>query len=236
MFNKLEIIAESSFIHEYTHHPYQIENHLTQFLNSTEEEYQNILSLDTYINILAPTPLRAIKNSLISFLTVYCRIAIDLGLSAEKSFSVSDFFINEIEKSGSKEQLQIIYTDILYGYKHLLEKNRTVNYSFHINKSMKYIHENLYGQLYIKEISDYLEINERYFCTIFKKEVGISPKKYILKNKINTSISLLTNNELSIADISEMLGFSDPPHFSHTFRKQIGIPPTSYRKYNLFKK
>ncbi|MGL9729699.1 helix-turn-helix domain-containing protein [Enterococcus sp. DIV0756] len=230
MKKNIDVIAENSFIHEYSHHPYQIEHHLTQFLNSNDEEYHSILTLDTYVNILAPTPLRARKNSLISFLTIYCRLAIDLGLSVEKSFSVSDYFINEIERTDSSKELEVIYHDILYGYKHLLDKDRAGNYSLHIMKAIQYIHAHLYESPTLQDISDYLGINEHYFCTIFSKEVGVPPKKFIIQNKVKTAISLLSNKDLSISDIAELLKFTDTPHFIHTFKKATGLTPGAFRK------
>ncbi len=233
MVQNLERIAENSFIHEYAHHPYQIEHHLSQFLNSTDNEYQRTLTLDTYVNVLAPTPLRARKNSIISFLTIYCRIAIDLGLPAEKSFSVSDYFINETEKAETKEQLEIIFNDILYGYKHLINSNRITIYTLHVVKAIQYIHTNLYQPLRIKDIADQLGINERYFSTLFSKEVGMPPSKYVQKQKIKTAKSLLASQDLSITDISNLLHFSDTPHFCKVFKYLTGVSPSKFRNIHI---
>ena len=52
--------------------------------------YTNSLNLDTYAHILAPEPFRAMKNATICLIAIISRMVIQLGVSAEKSFSLSD--------------------------------------------------------------------------------------------------------------------------------------------------
>ena len=56
------------------------------------------------------------------------------------------------------------------------------------------------------------------------------PSRFIQYFKIQRSLEMLKNTELSIADIAEKTGFSSLVVFSSTFKSLMGISPSQYRK------
>jgi len=38
------------------------------------------------------------------------------------------------------------------------------------------------------------------------------------------------NTELTMAEISDLLGFSNPAHFSAMFKKHVGLSPVQYKR------
>lgn len=64
----------------------------------------------------------------------------------------------------------------------------------------------------------------------FHQETGMTPGEYIEQLIISRACSLLLNEEYSIADIAEELGFSDQFYFTKYFKKQMTITPSEYRK------
>ncbi|MGI6107847.1 MAG: helix-turn-helix domain-containing protein, partial [Lachnospiraceae bacterium] len=48
--------------------------------------------------------------------------------------------------------------------------------------------------------------------------------------RMSAAVILLQSTELSVADISEQIGFSSAEHFSNTFRKFSGMSPRQFRK------
>lgn len=230
MSTNLERIANQSLYTGYIHHSYDLERQLKLFLSDDKAKYVSQLQLDTYADVLAPDTIRAIKNSLISFLTLYCRFAIDLGLSPEKSFSISDYFINQIELAQNKESLAKLKDDILYGYKSLLHKVQFDNYSLHISKAIRIMQRDLYKQVSVQNIADELGINERYFSTLFKQEMGLPPAQYIQKLKIDDAKVLIQEGNYKMIEIAEILGYSSTSHFSRQFKKWLNLSPSDYRK------
>ena len=61
-------------------------------------------------------------------------------------------------------------------------------------------------------------------------ETGLSPVRYIAKQKAEKAMQLLAIHELSVEDISAILGYYDASHFIKGFKKQTGMTPTQYRK------
>lgn len=73
-------------------------------------------------------------------------------------------------------------------------------------------------------------ISERYFRKIFKEKMQISPKNYILEQKLKAAKELLCVSNKSIAEISYSIGYENPYYFSNFFKQKTGMSPSSYRK------
>lgn len=112
----------------------------------------------------------------------------------------------------------------------VLEPNFT---NLYIDKSKKYINDNLNIMLTCKDIADYCHINEIHLNRLFKKHSGETLHKYIQRKKIDYSIELLKNKDLSLSTISAMLGFPNEYYFNTYFKKAVGLPPGAYRNINL---
>ena len=84
--------------------------------------------------------------------------------------------------------------------------------------------------LYIKEIADLCNVSESYFRRLFKEYSGMSPMEYIIQYKIRRAKTLLRYNNISAAEIAELLGFGDPSYFTKKFKEYTKMTPTEYRK------
>ncbi len=69
-----------------------------------------------------------------------------------------------------------------------------------------------------------------HFLRCFKQVTGTSPLNYKLNLRINHAKQLITSTELSINQISQVVGFNDPFHFSRYFKKLTGHSPKEYRE------
>ena len=111
---------------------------------------------------------------------------------------------------------------------------RKLNHTnLYIEKSKKYINDNLNLLLTCKSVADYCYVNEIYLNRLFKKYTGETLLKYIHRKKIDYSIELLKNKNLSVGAISAMVGFPDEHYFNAFFKKAVGMPPGVYRNINL---
>lgn len=69
-----------------------------------------------------------------------------------------------------------------------------------------------------------------HFLRCFKQVTGTSPLNYKLNIRVNHAKQLITSTELSINQISQVVGFNDPFHFSRYFKKLTGHSPKEYRE------
>jgi AraC-like DNA-binding protein len=65
--------------------------------------------------------------------------------------------------------------------------------------------------------------------TLFRELTGYSPMEYLRRLRVERARELLANPSLSIKEVADGAGFSDPNHFSRVFARLDGIPPTAYR-------
>ena len=75
-----------------------------------------------------------------------------------------------------------------------------------------------------------LNYNYSYLSRVFSKNEGISIEKYLISQKIEKAKELISYNELSISEISILLGYNSISHFSRIFKKNTGFNARDYSK------
>lgn len=82
----------------------------------------------------------------------------------------------------------------------------------------------------MQEIAARYNYNNAYFSRLFKQEVGVSPKEYLMKVRLKKVQQLLISSNLSIDAIAELTGFSHGDYLSKFFKKNFKLPPNEFRK------
>jgi len=96
----------------------------------------------------------------------------------------------------------------------------------------EYLDRNYREEGCIDNAADISGITRRRFNDLFKSSFGITPNRYVTKQKIEYAKQLLCLNELSVSEISEICGFSDIYYFSKVFKGETGLSPREYRTKN----
>ena len=99
-----------------------------------------------------------------------------------------------------------------------------------VTSARRMIDLNLGGDISVRTLADSVFLDESYFSRLFKSQCGLSPKKYILAERINKAKHLLRNSDYPIAEISLRVGFRDALYFSRVFKKAVGVSPSEYRR------
>ena len=66
----------------------------------------------------------------------------------------------------------------------------------------------------------------------FKAVYGVPLNTYMREYRINVSASLLKTTDLSVAQISERVGYANQSKFAEVFKERMGISPMEYRNKN----
>lgn len=174
-------------------------------------------------------------------------IVIHFKLFNYHSNKIEPFYPNNYEKyrklfeeilvCWKEKKVDYLYksTAILYEIFAELYKDNQILYSPNsiIYNSIRYMEENyLKKDFSITEAAQQSFISDAYFRRIFKKEFGLSPKKYIINKRLKYASALIMTGYYSMKEISDMCGYPDYRHFSTEFKKHIGISPSHY-KYNF---
>lgn len=223
--------ADLSMQSGFQHHDMLSQQDLLTLLLKKREQLpvSNALNLDTYADVLAPEPFRAMKNAVICLIAIISRMVIQLGVSAEKSFSLSDYFVYTVEEQRSRADLEKLIEDIISSYADLFHTDSVAFHSKKVTKAIQYIQAHIYEPCTVSDIAGYLRTNPRYFSTLFKKEVGVSPLAYIKQKKMEEARHLIADHDLRINAVAEMLGFCSASHFSAEFKRFYGQSPLCYK-------
>ena len=116
----------------------------------------------------------------------------------------------------------------------LIEASRAIeNEKFEkvtLSKSIRYINESYTTSISIPSLAKMENMCVSLFNATFKKTLGITPTKYIIKLRMQYAIELLENSELPINEIATMCGYKDVNFFIRTFKEILKVPPLVYRK------
>lgn len=137
--------------------------------------------------------------------------------------------------SNSKSR-DLLLNSVLYEFLHFLvnsfpnvEKNNLNNSEEYIQETINYCFSNLDKKIQVNELADHLGLNRSYLTRLFKKNIGISLKDYILKIKLNEADKLLKETNLPINIIARSIGFDDPLYFSRIYKEKRGINAKEFR-------
>ena len=85
-------------------------------------------------------------------------------------------------------------------------------------------------------ISQSIGYDYSYLSTLFSSVEGITIEKYIILQKIEKVKELLQYNELSLSEISYLLGYSSVQHLSNQFKKVTGMSPSQFKRLHINKR
>ncbi len=98
-----------------------------------------------------------------------------------------------------------------------------------LHQVVDYIQNNLEQDISLAELARVAHVSMHHFGKLFKQSMGVTPHQYVLKCRIEQARKLLANKQLSLAHISQVLGFSHQSHFINVFRRYTTLTPRQYR-------
>ncbi len=82
----------------------------------------------------------------------------------------------------------------------------------------------------ITQLCHQLDISRSYLYTLFKKNMNISPQKFLTQLRMEEAKENLNNNDYSVQQIANNVGYIDEFTFSKAFKRYTGFSPIHYRQ------
>jgi YesN/AraC family two-component response regulator len=79
------------------------------------------------------------------------------------------------------------------------------------------------------EVALLCQMSPSRFCREFKAAFGVTFLEYLGAHRLKEAKRLLGNPGMSVSDVANAVGFSDPSYFTRVFRRQEGVAPSEYR-------
>jgi len=110
------------------------------------------------------------------------------------------------------------------------ESKSSFSPDIHTQKQMMcYIYENAAERLTLEDIARSGCISRTKCCQIFREYLNKTPMEFLNTYRLEMSMDMLRNSDLSVTEIAYNCGFHGLSYFSEIFKKYKGCTPSEYR-------
>mgnify|MGYP003574972011 CR=1 FL=1 len=153
------------------------------------------------------------------------------GIHPHELFEGKNMY-EELSQIRDTERIIKWFTDDVIGpYIQKLEGRMNIELKRVIEKVVTKIQDSYADDISLESCADEVGTNPYSLSKAFKQMVGINFIDYLTQLRIEKAKELLINSDMKINDIAEGVGYRHS-YFNRIFKKQIGIPPSQYRKLN----
>jgi AraC-like DNA-binding protein len=71
-------------------------------------------------------------------------------------------------------------------------------------------------------------VTPEHLSRLFRRHAQTTPHRYVERIRMQRALELLVDHGLKIGQVAELLGFTDQFHFSRSFKRVHGRPPTTF--------
>jgi AraC-like DNA-binding protein len=128
---------------------------------------------------------------------------------------------------------RIIAKSLLYRllYHYLIETESHIYHSdtyYKLIPAQEFLDNFYYEEENISALAQLCNLSESHFRRLFSQLYGCSPTEYRKRKRVLHAKDLLLSGVYSIAEISQMVGFSNQNYFARFFKKETGMSPTDF--------
>ncbi|EOL48835.1 AraC family transcriptional regulator [Enterococcus phoeniculicola] len=102
-----------------------------------------------------------------------------------------------------------------------------------VNHAIYYLENHHNQEITLEQLAELLYVSPTHLSKIFKEATGVSPINYLIQVRLKHAKELLQNDQLTIRDVAQAVGYQDAYHFSKLFKKYYGVSPSQIEKKSL---
>ena len=183
--------------------------------------------------VLNENDLTNLRYTLVNDCFYFCEYLLSNNVDNELVYNVSDYYINQVNGIKTQNEAMEFLEELAETFFELLAKKRLATYSFHVEKSIKYIDQKLYAQITLNDVAQAVGLTPQYLTTLFRQETGQTLYQYIKQKKIDEARMMLLYTGEPVTTIASSLGFSSSAHFAFAFQSAVGCTPTEFRNRRI---
>jgi transcriptional regulator GlxA family with amidase domain len=90
--------------------------------------------------------------------------------------------------------------------------------------------QNLHKPLTLSDLAEQSNMSLRTFARRFKEEVGLSPGRWLIQQRVDRARHLLESTDLAVDDIAGQVGFAGGTSLREHLHAALGVSPLAYRR------
>ena len=173
---------------------------------------------------------KRIKDNAKELVVLLSRAAIDGGADAQQIFGHTQDTFDIIDGYATLDELSVYLTSLFYrfvGYVFDFAKVKNIDL---VHKVLTYVRAHYSEKITLDDVAAHVHLSRPYLSRVLSEDLGMSFTDFVNSMRIEKSKELLAYPELTIAEISELTGFSDQSYFTKVFHKTVGVSPGEFRK------
>jgi two-component system response regulator YesN len=139
-------------------------------------------------------------------------------------------FLNELTRCCTLEGVIRWCENCINWYESLISDNFNNSGKELVASIRKYIVNNYGMEISLNSIAEKYNISPNYLSKLFKIYTNESFKSFLTKIRMEKAIELITNSELKLYNIAEIVGYDDPKYFSKVFKNYFGFSPSQFNE------
>ena len=98
-----------------------------------------------------------------------------------------------------------------------------------LRKGEDYLRARRAEEISIGALAEQVSLSPFHFCRVFKQTTGMSPLRYVTRERVARAQQLIRETSRSLIEIGLEVGYTNPSHFARVFRRVAGMTPTEFR-------
>ncbi len=171
-----------------------------------------------------------IRSRILELIVLLSRAAVKGGADSELIFGLNFDYLKQIDSFDNVEDMAYWLSMIMNRFTEYVFNFVGVKHVDVIYKATDYIKTHYMNKITLEEVANYVYLCPTYFSKVFKDEFGHNFNTYLNIVRVENSKKLLQNENINIADISNLVGYEDQSYFSKVFKKITGMTPLRFRQ------
>jgi len=94
-----------------------------------------------------------------------------------------------------------------------------------LNRVYDFVNAHLHEEIDMSTLAEVAGLSVRHFSRAFRDEVGETPHRWIMQQRTERAIHMLSKGNMHLAQIADVCGFAGQSHFTRVFKQVTGYTP-----------
>lgn len=99
----------------------------------------------------------------------------------------------------------------------------------YIDSAVRFVEANYHLDIGVNSIADYIGIDRSYLFTLFRKELGVSVRDYLMQYRMKVACDFLRQPGVTVKWVASSVGY-EICSFSRIFKRVVGVTPAQYQR------
>lgn len=100
----------------------------------------------------------------------------------------------------------------------------------HVKRVLEFIHHQGFQDIAVSRLADQVGLHRSRLAALFRKETGMSVKAYLTRHRMDEACRLLSETDLSVAEVADSVGYPSYVAFAIRFKARVRMSPLHWRE------